>query len=199
MMTSNTVLLAAVGLSQLAGGLLLAQAPSAPVLTGGGSFEVARAVEFVSETGEILYTTDGTDPTLQSPVASEPLVLTESARIRARAAVNGVLGPIRETQVVNVDQHWLGYDCDGDSPQLTDSSGARRDGVMVGAARVAEGRLGGGLDLPGGSARVELGTVELPATAATFAAWFKPTRSVSTMPASSRRRAARRKQITRSW
>ncbi|MEO0480982.1 MAG: LamG-like jellyroll fold domain-containing protein [Planctomycetota bacterium] len=172
MHTSRTLIHAAVGLSQLVGASLVAQGPGVPSVSGGGSFEVARAVELQADEGLVHFTTDGSMPTLQSPVSSGTVVLIDSAVVRARVEVDGELGPVRSTQVVRVDDHWLGYDFEDNGQFLTDSSGANREGLLVGSNCVPEGWMSDALLLSGGTARAELGTFNLPSQSVTFSTWI---------------------------
>jgi hypothetical protein len=91
------------------------QGPGTPVLIGGGTFQSTRAVEFHAEDGvAVHYTTDGSDPTMLSPLAVVPLLLTNTAEIKARAFdASGNASPVATTYVTNVYDHWLGFDCNG--------------------------------------------------------------------------------------
>ncbi|MBN2448856.1 MAG: PQQ-binding-like beta-propeller repeat protein, partial [Lentisphaeria bacterium] len=84
----------------------------------GAPFDVSLASE--REDGSIHYTTDGTAPTLRSPLYGEPLTVRDRMRLRARVFVPG-LPPSREAAAeFRVDPHLIAMDAPGwavvDSP-----------------------------------------------------------------------------------
>jgi hypothetical protein len=172
MTASNSNLWAALAVSHLIAAAAVAapQNPPAPVLTGGGAFQSVRAIEFRAPSGEIRYTTDGTDPTASSPLAGDSELFADTTEIRARVFEGGTAGPVARTFVTKATDPWLAFDGEGAGSVLIDSSPRRMHGQLVGATRVA-GMHGTGVEFAGGSDRVELGDFAFPANAVTMSAW----------------------------
>ena len=64
---------------------------NAPNFSGATQFEESTQVTMTGPTGsEIHYTVDGSTPTAESPVYSEPLTLTETTVVKAIAIKDGV-------------------------------------------------------------------------------------------------------------
>ena len=66
----------------------------APVISGNTTFSESTQVTITGPDGaEIRYTTDGSTPTAESTLYSEPFTLTNNTRVRAIAIKNGVTSP----------------------------------------------------------------------------------------------------------
>ena len=72
---------------------------AAPVISGTTPFEESTEVTITGPAGaEIRYTTDGSTPTAESTLYSEPFTLTESANVRAIAIKDGVSSTVSSKQ-----------------------------------------------------------------------------------------------------
>jgi hypothetical protein len=142
----------------------------------GGTFAVQRRVLLSAPTeplAAIHYTLDGSEPTTASSRYQQAITLTGNATVRAKAFVAGRTPSGTQqaefARLADLAGRWR-FDF-GTGPVAHDDVAVAHDGVLVGPTWAA-GRVGGALQFDGRDDRVELGTFDLPGSAATMAAWI---------------------------
>ena len=84
---------------------------NAPNFSGATQFEESTQVTMTGPTGsEIHYTLDGSTPTAESPVYSEPLTLTETTVVKAIAIKDGVSSSVTSRTYTKTDGNGSGED-----------------------------------------------------------------------------------------